>query len=227
MNKLKILIVEDETGIAELHRMAIEKLDQFEVTGIATCLEQACQMVAILKPDLLLLDVYLPDGSGVELLKQLRTDGMQQDAILITAAREAGTLQEALHGGVFDYILKPVIYSRLEQSLMRYAEFRSRLNNGNDLQQAEVDKLLSNNPATEPDQESPLPKGIDKITLMKLKEKMDTLGKSFSAEEAGHVSGMSRTTARRYLEFLTTTGTLRCDLDYGSVGRPQRLYRKI
>ncbi|WP_062268392.1 response regulator [Endozoicomonas arenosclerae] len=226
MNKLKILIVEDETGIAELHRMAIERLGSFEVSGIATNLEQAAQMVAVLKPDLLLLDVYLPDGTGVDLLKQLRNEGMQQDVILITAAREAATLQEALHGGVFDYILKPVIYSRLEQSLQRYLEFRQRLDSSNELQQAEVDKLLSSQQNRELKAEI-LPKGIDQITLQKLRSSLSSTSKNFSADEIGQQNGMSRTTARRYLEFLTTTGELRCDLDYGSVGRPQRLYRKV
>ncbi len=205
--------------------MAIERLSTFEVTGIATSLEQAVQMVTVLRPDLLLLDVYLPDGTGVDLLKQLRSEGMQQDAILITAAREAATLQEALHSGVFDYILKPVIYSRLEQSLQRYLEFRHRLDSSNELQQSEVDKLLSSQQNAETRAEV-LPKGIDQITLQKLRKCLDTTGKSFNADEIGQLNGMSRTTARRYLEFLTTTGELHCDLDYGSVGRPQRLYRK-
>jgi two-component system CitB family response regulator len=225
MTKLSILIVEDETGIAELHRMAIERISDFEVTGIATSLEQARKMLELLKPDLLLLDVHLPDGNGVDLLKQLRSNDMQQDAILITAAREAATLQEALRGGVFDYILKPVIYSRLEQSLNRYAAFRNRLGSDNALQQSEVDKFLSSHNAEEKSSES-LPKGIDQLTLMKLRKSLEDNEQSFTADEIGVMNGMSRTTARRYLEFLASTGELRCDLDYGSVGRPQRLYRK-
>lgn len=228
MSDVRTLIVEDDPRIAELHRHFTAKVGGFTVVGVAADLAEALSQAGILEPDLILLDLYLPGGRGLDLLQTLRAEGRPVDVILITAAREAGTLQEALRGGVFDYILKPVTYGRFEESLRKYAEFRRRLEVGSGLEQEEVDRLLRSTPegggaAAGRD----FPKGIDPLTLGKVKALFQGKGPvALSAEEVAAKLGVSRSTARRYLEYLVSAGLLGADVHYGTVGRPERRYQR-
>ena len=119
---IKILIVEDDPAIAEIHRRFVQRLAGFEVLGVALTLFDAREQIGILKPDLVLLDVWLPDGEGFSLLRELRQAGASLDVILLTAAREAAALQEAMRLGVVDFILKPVVFERLRDTLEKYRQ---------------------------------------------------------------------------------------------------------
>ena len=219
---IKILIVEDDPAIAEIHRRFVQRLAGFEVLGVALTLFDAREQIAILKPDLVLLDVWLPDGEGFSLLRDLRLCGAHLDVILLTAAREAAALQEAMRLGVVDFILKPVVFERLRDTLGNYAESRAALAALADIDQQAVDALFGT-----PLQQvaaGGLPKGIDALTLQRVLAALNLQGAS--AEEIGSRVGVSRTTARRYLEFLVGQQLASPELEYGTVGRPERRYRQ-
>lgn len=219
---IKILIVEDDPAIAEIHRRFVQRLAGFEVLGVALTLFDAREQIAILKPDLVLLDVWLPDGEGFSLLRELRQCGAHLDVILLTAAREAAALQEAMRLGVVDFILKPVVFERLRDTLGNYAESRAALAALADIDQQAVDALFGT-----PLQQvaaGGLPKGIDALTLQRVLAALSLQGAS--AEEIGSRVGVSRTTARRYLEFLVGQQLASPELEYGTVGRPERRYRQ-
>ncbi|MNB83358.1 Transcriptional regulatory protein CitT [compost metagenome] len=219
---IKILIVEDDPAIAEIHRRFVQRLAGFEVLGVALTLFDAREQIAILKPDLVLLDVWLPDGEGFSLLRELRQCGAHLDVILLTAAREAAALQEAMRLGVVDFILKPVVFERLRDTLGNYAESRAALAAMADIDQQAVDALFGT-----PLQQvaaGGLPKGIDALTLQRVLAALNQQGAS--AEEIGNRVGVSRTTARRYLEFLVGQQLASPELEYGTVGRPERRYRQ-
>jgi two-component system, CitB family, response regulator len=219
---IKILIVEDDPAIAEIHRRFVQRLAGFEVLGVALTLFDAREQIGILKPDLVLLDVWLPDGEGFSLLRELRQAGAGLDVILLTAAREASALQEAMRLGVVDFILKPVVFERLRDTLGNYAESRAALAALADIDQQAVDALLGT-----PLQQvaaAGLPKGIDALTLQRVLAALTSVGAS--AEEIGNRVGVSRTTARRYLEFLVGQQLASPELEYGTVGRPERRYRQ-
>ncbi|MFM4976604.1 response regulator [Aeromonas rivipollensis] len=219
---IKILIVEDDPAIAEIHRRFVQRLAGFEVLGVALTLFDAREQIAILKPDLVLLDVWLPDGEGFSLLRELRQSGAHLDVILLTAAREAAALQEAMRLGVVDFILKPVVFERLRDTLGNYAESRAALAALADIDQQAVDALFGT-----PLQQvaaGGLPKGIDALTLQRVLAALNPQGAS--AEEIGNRVGVSRTTARRYLEFLVGQQLASPELEYGTVGRPERRYRQ-
>jgi two-component system CitB family response regulator/two-component system response regulator DcuR len=219
-----VLIVDDDPRIAEIHRHFTEKVAGFSVCGIADTLEDAEKMSELLAPDLILLDLYFPEGLGTEILWKLRSRRQATDVILITAAKELEPLQEAMRGGVFDYILKPVLFPRFQGSLERFRDHRRQLQAESNLNQQDVDRLLHPYKSSEPG-EPVYPKGIDPLTLKKIETIFDKRkGAGLSAEEVGRLTGVSRTTARRYLEFLTSTGKLSAELDYGAVGRPERRY---
>ncbi|HAS61348.1 MAG TPA: two-component system response regulator [Vibrio sp.] len=220
---VEVMIIEDDIKIAQLHQRYIEQLDGFEVVGVATTKADALLQIEILQPHLVILDVYLPDGSGLDILALLRSEKQSCDAILVTAARDVDTLQQAMRGGVVDYLLKPVIFSRLEMALKKYNEQKLQLNKLNDLDQGVVDRMLQSSSNETPN--TRLPKGIDSVTLDKIRA-LFTQTISLTAEDAGAKIGASRTTARRYLEYLISTGELVADLHYGTVGRPERSYKR-
>ncbi|MEF1290532.1 response regulator, partial [Vibrio sp. M260118] len=89
----RVMIIEDDLAIAQLHQRYLEQIGGYEVIGIATTQLEANLQLEILNPDLLLLDVHLPDGTGLDILQSLRINKMGCDVILITAARDVDTLQ--------------------------------------------------------------------------------------------------------------------------------------
>lgn len=223
-NEIKVLIIEDDVAIAEIHRRNLMKINGLNVIGIATTKGEADTLLDVLTPDLVLLDVYLPDGNGLDILRDLRQQQHECDVILITADRDADTLQAAMRGGVVDYILKPVIFARLEESLNKYLKQKNKFGNLDDLDQRLVDSMISVG-VTNSAKELRLPKGIDGVTLDKVRG-LFTDNDDITADNAGALIGASRTTARRYLEHLISTGELVADLNYGTVGRPERTYKK-
>lgn len=227
MKSIRLLIVEDDRQIAEIQRRFVERLDAVELCGIAHTLADARDQIDVLQPDLVLLDVYFPDGSGLELLRELRAGDSPSDVILITAAKEVDTLRSALRGGVFDYILKPLVFERLQAAIQRYRQHLDTLASLNDVAQEEVDALLPRSqPEPASDSAPRLPKGIDPLTLDKIRDVVKTPG-DWSAEAVGQEIGASRTTARRYLEYLVSAEELAAEVTYGSVGRPERRYRAL
>jgi len=226
MEKIRVLIVEDDEKIAEIHRRFTEKVDGFEVVGVATSIDEARELVEVLQPELVLLDVYFPSESGIDLLWEIRAHSRQTDLILITAAKEIGPLQEAIRGGAFDYIIKPTIFARFQETLLRFRQARQKLAATRTLEQSDVDQLLGTRPETTTAR-AQLPKGIDAITLDKVRRAFsaETTGE-LSAEEVGAQVGISRSSARRYLEYLVEIDWLTADLLYGTVGRPERRYSR-
>jgi two-component system CitB family response regulator/two-component system response regulator DcuR len=220
---IKVLIVEDDIDIANLHRRFTEKVDGFEVVGIANGLDDAFEMTEILKPQLVLLDLYFPEGSGMDFLWKVRGSGIRTDIVLITAARDVEALQEAVRGGAFDYIVKPVVFDRFKKSLERFKEYLKEMDCCKTLEQGDIDHLLDRHSDAVMSQD--MPKGIDPITLKKIIAVFESLKEAMGAEEVGRHIGASRNTARRYLEYLNGTGLLTVDIDYGTVGRPEKRFK--
>ena len=225
-NPIRVVVAEDDYRIAHIQQDFTAQLTGFEVVGLSHSLEQTAHMVDVLKPDLLLLDVYFPDGSGLDYLKKLREQPNDTDVILITAARDIDTLKSAMHGGIFDYIVKPLAFNRFQDSLQRYQRQTLRLNSLSSIDQQMVDSLIPRGVISHQNHAAPLPKGIDALTLNKITRQFNHPHNCVAATSVGDAVGVSRTTARRYLEYMVSTGELVVDVSYGGVGRPERYYRR-
>ena len=226
---IKVIIAEDDPQIAEIQRRFLERIDGFELIGIAHRLSEAEDLIEIMQPDLLLLDIQFPSGTGFDLLRKIRAGNSAIDVIMITAAKEVDTLREALHGGVFDYILKPLVFERLQETLYNYQLHLEKMRTLETLAQSDVDRVLPRSITTSdtPVQDTTrLPKGIDAITLENIHKVFSQRNDALNAEEVGKIIGASRTTARRYLEYLVSLGKLNTEVSYGSVGRPERRYQR-
>lgn len=226
MNPIEVLIVEDDARVAEVNRRFMEKIDGFQVIGIASTGEEAKVWLEAVQPQLVLLDVYLPDMKGLDLIWYIRRHLRPIDIIMITAAGEMDVVQEALHGGVFDYLVKPVLFDRLKQSMEKYLRHYHTLTSNEHLDQQQLDQLLGHTqPITEKMPTSPLPKGIDPTTLDKVVQVIQAATQNgLTAEQVAKRMGASRTTARRYLEYLVSNKLIRADHTYGTIGRPERKY---
>lgn len=226
MKTIEVLIIEDNLKVAKAHQLYVEKVPGFTVSGVVNLLADASRMVEVLEPDLILLDVYFPDGNGMDFLDQLRTRHSSCDVILITAAKEIKLLHNALRGGVFDYMIKPVFFERFEEALSKYQQHWNKLQRLKDMSQEDVDQFFLHSAEaahSSPDQN--LPKGIDPLTLKKVVDAFEeTPQVGINAEEMGKLIGASRTTARKYLEYLISSGFLKIDIEYGTIGRPERRY---
>jgi two-component system, CitB family, response regulator len=225
---IEVLIVEDDLRIAEIQKRFLEQIEGFQAVGIAASYVEAKTLIDILQPDLLLLDVYFPDMNGLDLLKETKQQSKQMDVIMITATKEIHKVQETISIGVFDYIIKPVVFERFKQSLLRYKEYHGKLlqlgKENIHVTQQQVDKLLRKEADGGGNEKSYLPKGIDPLTLEKVMEVLAKVENGLTAEFVAKEIGVSRTTARRYLEHLVSDDKIDADLTYGTVGRPERVY---
>ncbi len=216
------LIVEDDPMVLEINRQFIEKVEGFSVKGIAQNFNEAERLLGELKPQLVILDIYLPDTSGVELLKKIRGLGFPVDVIMITAARDRSIIQDVLRYGAIDYIIKPFKFSRLQNSLLSYKVLRNKLQENGTLNQEEIDSLT--NASSPPKIFENLPKGLNEITLRQVFLYIVKKKRGLCAEEVAEGVGIARVTARRYLEYLDSKGIAQLELQYGSVGRPINRY---
>lgn len=226
MRSWEVFIVEDDIRIAEINRRFVEKIDGFSVCGIALNEEEAKDQISILKPDLVILDIYFPDMNGLDLLRWIRSEFRGIEVIMVTAAKEAETLKNAIEDGIFDYIVKPAIFQRFKETLLKFHEYKLSIQQiaaSNELNQSVIDSILKRE-KTESDT-SYLPKGIDRITLDKVISILTCNKIGYTAEDLGQLIGASRTTARRYLEYLVSEQKVSADISYGGVGRPERIYK--
>ena len=226
-----ILVIEDDFRIADIHRAFIEQSDGFYVVGMARNGSEAKAIMAeqATSIQLILLDAYLPDVEGLELLWAIRRDYVHVDIVMVTAAREVETISEALRGGVFDYLIKPIEAARMTQMLTRFRREREALANRAEMNQDELDSVLARLKPGEPlrAKSQALPKGIDRLTLRRVIDALADAPDSLTAMQMARTMGASRSTARRYLEFLVAEQAVSAELGYGDVGRPERRYRLL
>jgi response regulator of citrate/malate metabolism len=215
---IEVLIVDDDFMVARIHTGFVERTPGFTVTGVAHTGAQALVEAERLQPDLVLLDVYLPDVSGLDLLGALRSAAPEVDVLVISAAREADTVRRALRGGIVHYLMKPFSYDDLRARLEHYQQAYAAMA-GAQTDQADVDRVFGVSGA-----DRRLPKGFSPETLRLVEDSLRQEASDLSAAEAAGLLGISRVSARRYLEHLVETGKVEVTLRYGEVGRPERRY---
>ena len=216
---IDVLIVDDDFMVAKIHRGFVERTPGFQVVGVAHNGAEALELAEQLQPDLVLLDVYLPDASGLDLLQRLRDAAPELDVLVISAAREAETVRRALRGGIVHYLMKPFTYEDLRERLEHYQQTYVALDAGQAPEQADVDRVFG---LARPG--GPVPKGFSAETLRLVAEALRGLEGDVSAAELATQLGVSRVSARRYLEHLVETNKAEVTLRYGEVGRPERRY---
>jgi response regulator of citrate/malate metabolism len=218
---ISTLIVEDDYRVAQIHAAYVRKVRGFVVVGQAPSAAQARTDIERLAPALVLLDLYLPDGNGLDIVRDtLARPGRRPDFLVITAARDVASVRAAMQLGTVHYLVKPFTFAQIEERLMAYRDLHGRLARTTEAEQHEVDALyrLLRGPAQ-------APKGQSGPTMAMIRKLLQAAPQDISATEVAEQIGISRATAQRYLAELTRQGRVELRLHYGSAGRPEHRYR--
>jgi response regulator of citrate/malate metabolism len=224
---IRVLVVEDDALLADAHRQLVGRVAGFEVVGVAHSGGEALRFLAAREVDLVLLDIYLPDMVGLEVVKAMRARGLATDVIAVTSSRELEVVRTAVSQGIVQYLLKPFTFATLRDKLCQYADYRRHVTapEGTRIDaQHDVDRLLAGLRA--PGRPA-LPKGMSDDTLAAVIRLLQDSPAELSASQVAETVGVSRVTARRYLEHLADQRLATRSPRYGGAGRPEYRYAWI
>lgn len=219
---VSVLIVDDDFRVADIHKGFVEEAGGFAVVGTAQSAASAVAMSTELKPDLVLLDIYLPDGAGTEVLRRLR-DELAVDCFVLTAARDVGTVKRCLDLGALHYLIKPFTKDELIDRLREYRIWREALRTDDELDQPRIDQIF-NGPARP---HAALPKGLSVETMELVLSALAGADDPLGAEDVAQLTGISRVSVRRYLRHLADSGDAVLVQDYGTPGRPRHRFQLV
>ncbi|MDV6379506.1 response regulator [Sporosarcina sp. GW1-11] len=221
---IQVLIIEDDPMVAKFNAIYLESISGFSVAGFAKNIEEGREFLRLSHVDLILLDVYMKGPTGLELLMELRKEGDSVDVILITAANDKATVQQALRYGAVDYVIKPFTFERFQNALLQFKKQFHLMNRQEQISQEEIDNLLQTSNRKDRKTFEP-PKGLTKITLSRIvKQIIAWEGKTFSATELAEKTGISSVSARKYLHYLVEQKLIDADVIYQETGRPLTNY---
>lgn len=220
---ISVLVVEDDEVAGEAHESCTNSVSGFRVVGRVRTGQEALRFLGHTAADLVLLDLRLPDMDGLRVSRTLRRQASETDVIAVTSARDLSRVRESVASGVVQYLLKPFTFAAMREKLENYARFRNSISREGAVNgQHEIDHAFS---ALRDGDRRELPKGMGEQTLESVASAVRELPEGGSAETVGRFSGVSRVTARRYLEYLVECGTVSRAPRHGGVGRPEMSYR--
>jgi two-component system, CitB family, response regulator len=223
---IQVMIVEDDPMVREINSKFLKRVEGFNLYKAVSNLDDAKKFILIKKPDLILLDVYLPKENGIDFLKWIRAQEIDIDIILITADKSIERIQEAFRYGVVDYLIKPFSFERFKDSLNQFKGRYYQFKTNDAIEQKDLDKLISNSNASQNDDD--FAKGLNKYTYKTIWEEIQKSNyDDFTAEDLAEKLGIARVTVRRYLEYMEKENKVDKLVEYGKVGRPQHKYHKI
>lgn len=222
---IKTIIVEDDLMVAAINQQFAMRTPDIQIIATFHNGKDALAFLQNNSADLLLLDLYMPDYTGLELLTQLRANGNPIDVIMITAANDAKHINEALQLGIVDYLIKPFQYERFAEALDKYLLRRSVIQSGLTFTQSDIDQLVRMTPPSPVTKKAELQKGMQRQTLDKIRASLRKhTGEYLTCELLASETGLSRVTVRRYMNFLIEENEAVSKVDYSTGGRPSILY---
>ncbi|MBQ8400138.1 MAG: response regulator [Clostridia bacterium] len=220
----KVLIVEDDPMVSMINEQYVNRNKAFRVVGKCKDGKSAIEYVENNDVDLIVLDVYMPLMDGFETLRQIRKNKKSVDIIMVTAANDRASLEEALHLGVVDYLVKPFTYDRFRIALDKFVSHHDAFKDVDTLSQKSIDYIIEN---THKKSGELFPKGIqEKTSQIILDEMKKHPSKWMTGDEIAECIGLTGVTVRRYLNYLTEKGVLLSEIDYETGGRPCMRYKK-
>lgn len=220
----QVVIVEDDPMVAMLNRSFVERDRRFQVRESFRDGRTALSRLVQDPPDLLILDVYMPVLTGLELLRELRARAVETEAVMVTAANDTRTLDALMKLGVSDYLVKPFTYQRFQQALDAFCRHRQAVEGRACVSQSDIDRLLFSPHAG--CGEGAAPKGLQEKTLVHIEACLaGAPEQGCTSEEVAERAGLSAVTVRRYLNYLAEQGRAESSVNYDTGGRPSLRYR--
>ena len=219
---INVLIVEDDPMVAFINKRYLEQIGGINVFGPVMYEKDIINILESEKIDLILLDVFLPQKSGIDILKSLRNKSFFTDIIMITAANSSLEVKKAFAYGVVDYLVKPFEFKRLKEAVDKFKLKNNMMQKDNLLTKKEIDKLLINDNL---DGETTLPKGLNKKTLDKILSFLnDNSNKVWTLREIAYEIKISNVTVKKYMDYLEKIDKIKSEMTFGNVGRPEHKY---
>ena len=219
----KVLIVEDDPMVAMINEQYIKRNKNFEIVGKCSDGLSALAFLENNNVDLLILDVFMPKMDGFETLRQIRNKQITVDAIMVTAANERESLEEALHLGIVDYLVKPFTFDRFQMALEKYIAQNNALKDIETLNQKSIDHIIDN---ARKKSEDLYPKGIQEKTIELIMEYLKANKNSwFTSDEIAEKIKLTGVTVRRYMNYLAESGKVVGEMNYETGGRPCMRYK--
>lgn len=225
---IKVIIVEDDPMVREINERFLKKVEDYTLYDSVSSIEKAKESILKGKPDLILLDIFFPQGKGLELLKWIRRENIKCDVILITADKSMETVEEAFRYGAVDYLVKPFVFKRFKEAMLQYKDRKNIFKNIDNVDQEVIDKYTLGEKKDDYEEKDDISdtKGFSQHTYEKILQGIqDMKDKTFTSQQIAKQVGVSRITARRYLDLLEKEEKLVIELEYGKVGRPKNKYR--
>jgi response regulator of citrate/malate metabolism len=224
---IDVLVVDDDFHVAEINSAYVAQVPGFRVAARAHTTAQALATLERTHVDLVLLDHYLPDETGLTLVRRMRQLGHHADVIMVTAACDVATVQAAMRYGALQYLVKPFNFAGLRAKLDGYMALRHTLEGvggRGETGQERVDRIFGAFRAPDATARTALPKGHSAPTVDLIRRALDQADHPLSAHEVAERTGISRSTAQRYLKYLEHAGRISLTLKYGDTGRPEHRY---
>lgn len=219
----KVLIVEDDPMVAMINEQYISRNKLFSVVGKCSDGKSALEFLKNNAVDLIILDVFMPYADGFETLRQIRKNKISVDAIMVTAANDKESLEEALHLGIVDYLVKPFTFDRFRMALDKFIAQTDALKDLETLNQKNIDFIIDNSRKKIEDLH---PKGIQQKTLILIMEHLkDNEDTWLTGDAIAGKVGLTGVTVRRYMNYLAETGMVIGEMNYETGGRPCMLYK--
>lgn len=225
---IRVIIVEDDPMVRVINEKYLQMSEGYKLYDSVNSIEKAKESILKGQPDLVLLDIFFPQNKGIDLLKWIRTENIKCDVMLITADKSKETVEEAFRYGAVDYLVKPFVFKRFNEAMVQYKNRRESFKNIESVEQDMIDRYTLKETKRKPSAKDDISeiKGFSQHTYEKILEGIKEMdGKTFTSEELAKEIGISRITARRYLDYLEKEKKLVIELEYGKVGRPKNNYR--
>lgn len=219
----KVLVVEDDPMVRMINEQYVRMNKDFCIASSVKNGQEALDYIKENKVDLVILDVFMPFMNGVEFLKKLREQKLKTEVIMVTAANDTATLEETMHLGVIDYLVKPFALERFQVALEKFTAKMNAINGSAVLDQNLIDSIISNSPQKKSKE---YPKGIQEKTLERIKTCFENKNDWHTVELIAEKLGISIVTVRHYVNYLVKEGFLQESINYETGGRPSMLYKK-
>ena len=219
---IKVLVVEDDPMVAELNHRYINRITGFLFCGIASNGDEALKVLSEQQIDLVLLDIFMPNMNGLELLSKIRQQNYGVDVIVVSAARDNKSIKSALRNGAVDYLIKPFEFERLQTALVAFKKRLQLVNKQPNISQSDLDQQIFSGISQITVE---LPKGLDRNTIKRVWDEILQTEGEFTAETMAVSVGLSPVSIRKYLKHFQNTDLLSAEVSYGAVGRPVYRYR--
>ena len=219
---MNVLIVEDDPMVALINKRYLEQITDIKTFGPVMYENDIIKNLKENDIDLILMDVFLPEKSGIDILKSIRAKNFFTDVIMITAANSTNEIKRAFAYGVVDYLVKPFEFERFKDAINKYKARKKVLFNADVVSQSDIDSVIMKNSL---ENEVRLPKGLSVKTLDKIMEFLnEKSNKVWTLREIAYEIKISNVTIKKYMDYLESIGKVKLEMKFGNVGRPECEY---